>query len=85
MTVLRSLDEGSTWTPLRTIDRGAVSYSALQIVPAAPGAASVVGSGSGSSSITRQNVLGLLYERSDNISIVFEPDQILYVPIYLHE
>lgn len=77
MTVLMSPDEGATWTPFRTIDQGAVSYSALQMIPPAPSSSSGKGSGSGKA------VLGLLYERSNNISIVFAPDQIMFVPLEL--
>lgn len=75
MTVLRSLDEGATWETYRSIDRGAVSYSALQLIPAAASTTTTVPSPA---------LLGLLYERSDNMSIVFAPDQILFVPILLH-
>lgn len=70
MTVLQSPDEGVTWTPYRNIDRGAVAYSALQILPPAAGS-------------TDKGILGLLYERSDNVSIVFAPDQIMFVPLAL--
>jgi hypothetical protein len=70
MTVLQSPDEGATWTPYRLVDAGAVSYSALQVIPAAPGSGG-------------KPVLGLLNERSDEFNIVFAPDQIVFVPVQL--
>ena len=93
MTVLQSVDEGITWIPYRTIDQGAVAYSALQIIPSlsttttTADAEPAFANGSGSGAVggtVGSTVLGLLYERSDNISIVFAPDQILFVPISLY-
>ena len=81
MTILRSLDEGISWQPFHSVDRGAVSYSALQLIPFT--SSSSASSSSTSSIGMSESILGLLYERSDNISIVFVPDQILFVPIPL--
>lgn len=111
MTVLRSLDEGATWEVFRSIDRGAVAYSALQIIPPPSTSAYSISPKSASSKAGKASyqdqpqplyeltdrrsqenelrshlspsILGLLYERSDNMSIVFAPDQILFVPILL--
>lgn len=66
MTVFRSLDEGSTWEVHSNVDRGAVSYSAMAVLPAASDGDS---DGDGD--------LFLLYERSEVMQIVFEPDEIV--------
>lgn len=63
MTVFRSIDEGASWSEYRNVDKGAVSYSAMQIIPS-------VASGETSG-------LALLYERSNTMQLVFEPDEIL--------
>lgn len=68
MTILQSTDDGATWSVHKTVDAGSVSYSALSIVPAAKGAA--------------HSGLELLYERSDNITVVFDPDQIVYWRVF---
>lgn len=66
MTVMKSLDNGASWHDVALVDAGAVSYSSLQVVPALQP--------------ERQGGfdLALLYERSDTLSIVFEPDQICF-------
>lgn len=64
MTVFQSFDEGASWSELRNVDKGAASYSAIQIIPSA-----VSG---------EANSLALLYERSDTMQLVFEPDEILF-------
>jgi hypothetical protein len=64
MTILSSNDEGQSWQVFKTVDKGAASYSSMQIIP--PLDKSI-------SDVTR---LALLYERSDTMSIVFEPDEI---------
>ena len=64
MTVFKSIDEGLSWFEYSNVDRGAVSYSAMQMIPSTkPGMPSSV---------------GLLYERSDTMQLVFEPDEILF-------
>ena len=68
MTIFKSMDDGLTWSVLNNVDRGAVSYSALQILP----------------NLNQGNSLVLLYERSNNIQIVFEPDEIVFYRIPLH-
>lgn len=68
MTILQSTDDGATWSVHTSVDAGSVSYSALSIVPAAMGAS--------------HSGLELLYERSDNITIVFDPDQIVYWRVF---
>jgi sialidase-1 len=60
MTVFTSHDEGASWSVLKQIDAGAVSYSAL-----------VVHSGD----------LTILYERSNEFNVVFEPDEIVFYRI----
>jgi len=62
MTVLRSLDEGQSWSVMASVDAGSTSYSSLQLLPASEG---------------NSRVLALLYERADNLSIIFEPDEIV--------
>mmetsp|Transcript_8571 Transcript_8571/g.12794 ORF Transcript_8571/g.12794 Transcript_8571/m.12794 type:complete len:374 (+) Transcript_8571:32-1153(+) len=64
MSILTSRDEGLNWYPVTTVDRGAVSYSALQVIPA--------------NEISDSDIIGLLYERSDSLEIVFEPDEIRF-------
>ena len=60
-------DGGATYSELATIDGGAVGYSSLALLGAnATGAAPRA---------------GLLYERSDEWRLVFEPDAILFVPL----
>ena len=63
MTVFRSFDEGASWREMALVDTGAVSYSALQVIPSIGGIPSRV---------------ALLYERSDTMQLVFEPDEILF-------
>lgn len=67
MTIMKSVDDGLTWEEYIPVDKGEVSYSALQIVPPL------------SSNPSAQAELGLLYERSDTFAVVFEPDQIVFV------
>lgn len=65
MTVFQSTDEGVSWNVLVNVDTGAVSYSAMQLYPW-----TVEGD-------TTPTDLLLLYERSNSIEIVFEPDEIV--------
>lgn len=67
MAIMKSIDDGVSWEVHKNVDRGEVSYSALQILPS-----TVEGN-------EENPLLGLLYERSDTMSIVFEPDQIVFV------
>jgi sialidase-1 len=67
MTVMKSFD-GLTWETHRIVDRGAVSYSSLQIIPPLLSVTS-----------GETDEIGLLYERSNVMQIVFEPDEILFV------
>lgn len=69
MTIFKSIDDGQSWQVFKNIDRGAVSYSALQILPPL------------NNNDTRK--LLLLYERSDSMEIVFDPDQIVLYSIPL--
>lgn len=66
LTVFRSTDEGSSWTEYANVDRGAVAYSALQMIPSSANCSDSTPS------------LALLYERSDVMQLVFEPDEILF-------
>ena len=63
MTVFYSSNEGLSWNVLESIDGGAVSYSALQLLP------------------NRQ--IGLLYERSNTMQLVFEPDEIVFYKLHV--
>lgn len=74
MTIMRSFDEGLSWSTHRMVDPGAVSYSALQIIPSLPSSSNGL-----SSSSSPAAEIGLLYERSNEMQIVFEPDEILFV------
>ena len=67
MTIMKSFDDGMTWSTHRIVDRGEVSYSALQIIPSL------------TSNFGLKYEIGLLYERSDEFFLVFDPDQILFV------
>ena len=67
MTVFESRDNGMSWDVLVNVDRGAVSYSAMQVVSHERGGSS----------------LYLLYERSNSIQIVFDPDEIVLYRISL--
>jgi sialidase-1 len=75
MTLMKSFDNGITWDTHRVVDRGAVSYSALQIIPALPLSSHDPEVSENSS----PPEVGLLYERSNVLQIVFEPDEILFV------
>jgi sialidase-1 len=70
MTIFQSTDDGLTWQRLAIVDRGAVSYSSMQVVPPA-----TVG-------LKRQSGLEILYERSDQIQVVFDPDEIRYWRVF---
>ena len=64
MAIMTSRDDGASWTEVVVVDAGSVSYSSLQVVPAlAPERAGKFD-------------LALLYERSNTLSVVFEPDEI---------
>lgn len=69
MTIFKSIDDGNTWQVFNNVDRGAVSYSSLQILPPLHEKDS--------------RKLLLLYERSDSMEIVFDPDQIVLYKIPL--
>jgi sialidase-1 len=73
MTLMSSIDDGLSWTTHRLVDSGAVSYSALQIIPSLPSRAPISGPAAAVAEI------GLLYERSNELQVVFEPDEILFV------
>ena len=64
MTIMTSRNDGASWYDVAQVDVGAVSYSSLQVVPALD------------SKREGQFDLALLYERSDEMNIVFEPDEI---------
>ena len=61
MTVFKSLDDGQSWIEFAAVDKGAVSYSSMQIY----------------SSTSSSTELLLLYERSNTMQIVFDPDEIV--------
>ena len=65
MTIFQSLNDGQSWGVFRSVDRGAVAYSSMQVLPAG----ATVGKG--------VRKLMLLYERSDSMEVVFEPDEIV--------
>lgn len=66
MTIMKSIDDGATWTDVANVDTGSVSYSSLQVVPTLQPDAD------------GEFDLALLYERADTLSIVFEPDEICF-------
>ena len=90
MTVFRSLDDGNSWEDLQLVDDGAVAYSSLQVIPpkelqpesaqAGPGP----GEGINRPDTIIEGLEGLeiLYERSDEVKIVFEPDEIVYWRVF---
>ena len=63
MTIFQSMDEGNSWQYYISVDIGAVSYSALQVIPPYTN--------------NPNSQLVILYERSNTMSIVFEPDEIV--------
>jgi sialidase-1 len=63
MTIYESADECLTWQYLTTVDKGSVAYSSLQIIPP-------IGAFPSKSSLV------ILYERSNQPSLVFEPGEI---------
>ena len=71
LTVFQSLDEGLKWNTYSSVDKGAVAYSAMQFYHK-------VISLHGVATFSDQYSLGLLYERSDVMQTVFEPDEILF-------
>ncbi len=68
MTIYESSDEGLTWQYLTTVDKGSVAYSSLQVIP--PSNADLT--------IQNKSSLVILYERSNQPSLVFEPDEIVF-------
>lgn len=78
MKIFSSKDDGTTWEEFVTVDDGAVAYSSLQIIPSA------VNQGLA----TRQEMapaksgLEILYERSNVVQLVFEPDEIRYWRVF---
>lgn len=70
LTIFQSMDEGLTWSPYLTVDRGSSAYSTLQLIP---------------SSTTKRNQLEILYERSEKIALVFDPDEIVYWKVHERE
>jgi sialidase-1 len=67
MTVLRSFDEGLTWSVIVVVDPGATSYSAMQVLESVHLNSTAV--------ISR--TLGVLYERSNSMNVIFNPDEIV--------
>jgi sialidase-1 len=67
MTIMRSYDEGASWSPMVCVDRGEVSYSSMVILP-------LLSPRRGTAAD-----IGLLYERSDSLQVVFEPDEVLFL------
>ena len=67
MTIYESSDEGLSWQHFQTVDQGSVAYSSMQIIPADK-----------TKSQSQDNGLEILYERSNQPSLVFEPDEIVY-------
>jgi sialidase-1 len=65
MTIFKSIDDGQSWDVFREVDRGAVAYSSLQMFPTAALAGGV------------KRKLLILYERSNSMEVVFEPDEIV--------
>lgn len=74
MTVFQSLDDGASWQVLHMVDGGAVAYSSLQVIPS---------NQQEEADGFEQEGLELLYERSNEANLVFEPDEIVYwrVPV----
>ena len=66
MTIFISKDEGSTWEFFRSVDTGSVAYSSMQSFINEQG----------------QSALEILYERSDNATVVFEPQEIVYWRVF---
>jgi sialidase-1 len=66
MTIMTSRDDGASWAAAKggLVDAGAVSYSSLQVLP--------------SLALAGRHDLGLLYERSNTLSLGFEPDEICF-------
>ena len=73
MTIMKSSDNGKSWRVHVVVDTGEVSYSAMQIVPQLPHRLSPTPSSE------NVNEIGILYERSETYSVVFEPDEIVFV------
>ncbi len=79
MTIMKSFDDGMSWTTHRIVDRGEVSYSAMQIIPTVKSTAKDSEEEEEVSVQAMKFDIGLLYERSNTFAIVFDPDEILFV------
>lgn len=71
MTMYESYDDGLSWQYVTTIDSGASAYSSLQLLP------SSMISDVDSNTMGLTNVM-VLYERSNQPSLAFEPDEIVF-------
>ena len=100
MTISKSIDNGITWNVYKTIDRGAVSYSALQMYTSTSINTNIsnnnsdITNGMSTTTTTAPNTtptapitapntkyLTLLYERSNTMQMIFEPDEIVFYKI----
>lgn len=91
LTIFSSQDDGLNWLEVRCVDRGSVAYSSLSVYPS-PHVLLDVNQNNSEKNVDRDPVdcitmgikrgLEVLYERSDKVSLVFEPQEIVYWKVH---